>query len=106
MGRLRANFSLTHRVSLLEIRRDPEADTFLADITKARAGGNYILALRNRRTEISDDPGARDPDAKGGYDIDSVHFRYPLRPDISVLKGVDLKVSLLHKYYSRLMFKL
>lgn len=94
-------------MSRLWIRRglELEADIFLADITKARAGGNYVLALRHRRTDISDDPDAHDPDTRADYNFHCVHFHYPLRADIPVLKGVDLKVSLLHRHYHSLEFE-
>jgi ABC-type multidrug transport system fused ATPase/permease subunit len=63
------------------------------DITKAHAGGNYILNLRHRHPSILDSHDARDPDSEGAIEFHDVHFRYPLRKNVPVLRGIDLTVS-------------
>lgn len=73
--------------------RKEKADKFI-DIVKAHSGGNYILKLRHSRALISSDSNAKQPDPKGDYTFDKIHFRYPLRKNVPVLQGLDLKVGI------------
>lgn len=63
------------------------------DITKAHAGGNYILKLRYSQAQIANDPDAKKPDPDSGYRFNKVHFRYPMRNHVSVLRGLNLEVN-------------
>jgi len=67
-------------------------DKFI-DIVKAHSGGNYILKLRHSHALISNDSDAKQPEPKGDYTFDKIHFRYPLRKNVPVLQGLDLKVA-------------
>lgn len=61
-------------------------------MVKAHAGANYILKLRHSQAVISTNPDAKRPNPEGGYTFDKLHFRYPLRKNVPVLQGMDLKV--------------
>jgi len=63
------------------------------DFVKAHAGANYILKLRHSQAVITTNPDARKSDPEGEYHFDKIHFRYPLRRNIPVLQGLDLKVG-------------
>ncbi|KAI9594132.1 P-loop containing nucleoside triphosphate hydrolase protein [Syncephalis fuscata] len=71
-----------------------QASGFAPDIAKAKIAALEIFELLDRVSEI--DP--TNPDGKtvtnftGEVTADSVHFRYPARKSVKVLRGIDLKV--------------
>ncbi|RKP26905.1 multidrug resistance protein [Syncephalis pseudoplumigaleata] len=71
-----------------------QASGFAPDVAKAKIAAIEIFELLDRVSEI--DPS--DPDGKatdkftGEVAAESVHFRYPARKNVKVLRGVDLKV--------------
>lgn len=55
---------------------------------------NYILWLRELLPVVRESPENKDkgPKSGGPIQLDAVRFSYLLRPETSVLKGVDLEV--------------
>ncbi|RYP72290.1 hypothetical protein DL771_004264 [Monosporascus sp. 5C6A] len=68
---------------------------FSTSITKGVNAANYIFWLRELQPTVRETPGNRDkgPSAGGPIELDRVRFSYPLRPDATVLRGVDLTVK-------------
>lgn len=77
----------------------------MLDFVKAHAGANYILKLRHSQAVITTNPDAKKPNPDGEYNFDKVHFRYPLRRNIPVLSGLDLKVRNITSQIPSLMAK-
>ena len=65
------------------------------DLTKARTSGAAILRLINKKPEIDvwSEDGVRGGLEQGTIEFKDVHFRYPTRPDVPVLRGLNLKVE-------------
>ncbi|KAH7322493.1 ATP-binding cassette, subfamily B, member 1 [Stachybotrys elegans] len=66
---------------------------YTPNITKAHAGGNYILKLRETKASITDSPDAHNPDAGAEFHFDHVYFRYPQRRHVPVLQGLHLDIK-------------
>ncbi|KAI9146794.1 ABC multidrug transporter MDR5 [Paramyrothecium foliicola] len=66
---------------------------YTPNITKAHAGGNYILKLRESKASITDTPDGHDPDPGADFHFDHVHFRYPQRQHVPVLQGLQLDIK-------------
>ncbi|KAL4754363.1 hypothetical protein BDW72DRAFT_139062 [Aspergillus terricola var. indicus] len=64
-------------------------------ITKGINATNYIAWLHQLQPTVRETPQNHDKGPGSGAPIvmDNVRFSYPLRPDASVLKGVNLKIS-------------
>lgn len=64
-------------------------------LTLGKNAANYISWLNNLQPVVQETPENRDqgPKSGGPIDVDRLRFSYPLRPDTTVLKGVDLHVS-------------
>ncbi|KAM3956211.1 LOW QUALITY PROTEIN: multidrug resistance protein homolog 49 [Aphomia sociella] len=76
-----------------------EALSFAPNFAAARRSGARILVALRRQTNIRDEPTAtHDPDwiANGSLEFDNVHFRYPTRPGVAVLRGLTLKLQAGH----------
>ncbi|CAD5208160.1 unnamed protein product [Bursaphelenchus xylophilus] len=67
----------------------------LTAVSMGRGAGRYVLGVINNIPYI--DPyskrGAVIRKPKGAIEFSGVHFLYPLRPDIKVLKGINFKVE-------------
>lgn len=68
--------------------------SFAPDITKAKGSAQDIIGLYERQPEIdvwatNGTPGGV---TEGLIEFEDVHFRYPTRPDVPVLRGLNLKV--------------
>ncbi|USW56715.1 Putative Type 1 protein exporter [Septoria linicola] len=67
---------------------------YTSNISRAVAGGNYILKLRSSTATIADRDDAPDPDhCLGEFSFDKVEFNYPLRPQIPVLQNLELHIK-------------
>ncbi|BFZ54826.1 hypothetical protein PYCC9005_001863 [Savitreella phatthalungensis] len=69
--------------------------SFAADMSKAHESGQEILQLLERNPEIDvwSEQGERGGVQDGRIEFKDVHFRYPTRPDVPVLRGLNLTVE-------------
>lgn len=60
----------------------------------AKAAGKSIFSIIDRKSNIDplDVLGERPEVVVGDIEFDDIHFHYPARPDIAVLKGLSLKI--------------
>ncbi|KAJ8919087.1 hypothetical protein NQ315_012072 [Exocentrus adspersus] len=66
---------------------------FTPNFTKGIEAAKKVRELLTRIPEIRDSPHSRDKDeAKGDITYQAIHFAYPTRQSIEVLKGLDLSV--------------
>lgn len=69
--------------------------SFAGDMSKARNAANGLRNLFDRKPTI--DPwstdGTRNEDIEGHIEFRDVHFRYPTRPDVPVLRGLNITVK-------------
>lgn len=67
---------------------------FTLNTTKAHAAANHILYLRKQQPPINSSTGMQIPSTATGIAIEfkNVRFAYPTRPDITVLRGLNLKI--------------
>jgi ATP-binding cassette subfamily B protein len=63
------------------------------DFMRAVGASERIFALLDRARGIEAAGGARPEVARGAVRFDAVHFAYPSRPDVVVLKGVSLELA-------------
>ncbi|KAH8724990.1 lipid A export ATP-binding/permease protein msbA [Phaeosphaeriaceae sp. PMI808] len=68
---------------------------FSTSITKGKNGANAIFWLRQLQPVVQETPENEDkaPRSGGPVQLEQVRFAYPLRPDASVLKGIDLEIK-------------
>jgi ATP-binding cassette subfamily B (MDR/TAP) protein 1 len=72
---------------------------WVPDISNAQGAAADTVALLDSVPEIdSDSVGGRNPDDKvggvtGQVRLDDVHFRYPTRPEVPVLRGMSMQVK-------------
>jgi ATP-binding cassette, subfamily B (MDR/TAP), member 1 len=70
---------------------------FVPDISAARGAGTDIIRLLDSVPEIdSESDEGRNVDAKqtqGHVRFEGVHFRYPTRPSVRVLRGLNLDIK-------------
>ncbi|KAJ8098232.1 P-loop containing nucleoside triphosphate hydrolase protein [Lipomyces tetrasporus] len=71
--------------------------SYAADMTKAKSATQSIKNLFDREPEIdewSDEGKVFDPEqVEGDIEFRDVHFRYPTRPSVPVLRGLNLRVK-------------
>ena len=69
---------------------------FTTSMTKGKNAANYCFWLNELEPTVQETPQNRDngPTSGGPVELEDVRFSYPLRPDATVLKGVNLEVSL------------
>nr|XP_006814548.1 PREDICTED: multidrug resistance protein 1-like [Saccoglossus kowalevskii] len=72
-----------------------QASSFAPDAAKAKVAANQIFFLLDRESEIdtSSTEGLKPEKCISELELHDVRFRYPTRPDVPVLRGVDLKVN-------------
>jgi ATP-binding cassette subfamily B (MDR/TAP) protein 1 len=70
-----------------------QVSNFMPDIAKAKISTINITSLLDRKSKIdySDPSGEKREKCSGKADLVNVSFSYPIRPDIKVLKGIDLE---------------
>lgn len=68
----------------------------LIGITKGLNAANYVFWLHSLQPTVRATPEnkTRGPVSGDCIDLKDIRFSYPLRPDIPVLRGVNLKVCL------------
>ncbi|KAF0296828.1 Multidrug resistance protein 1 [Amphibalanus amphitrite] len=71
------------------------AVAFSPDINKAFISARRVFALLDRKPTIdsSTQAGPKLPGLSGSISLDGVQFRYPSRPAVTVLRGLNLKVQ-------------
>lgn len=70
-----------------------QVSNFMPDVAKAKISTINVLSLLDRKSKIdySIQSGQNHEKSTGKADLVNVSFCYPIRPDIKVLKGVDLE---------------
>lgn len=68
---------------------------FVPDISTARSSASDIINLLDSQPEINAESteGKILHDVKGRIRIQDVHFRYPTRPGVRVLRGLNISVE-------------
>jgi len=66
-----------------------------AQIVKAVGATEEVLDIFEQQTEDLQEPGAllSSKKAKGAVELNNIHFSYPTRPDIEVLKGITFSIK-------------
>ncbi|ODV91348.1 hypothetical protein CANCADRAFT_3056 [Tortispora caseinolytica NRRL Y-17796] len=69
--------------------------SFAPDMTKAGGAARNVLSLLRLEPSIDaeTDEGIKIDDCRGDIDFVDVHFRYPTRPEVPVLRGLNLSVK-------------
>ncbi|KAH9513520.1 Multidrug resistance protein 1 [Bulinus truncatus] len=72
-----------------------QAASFLPDYTKAQLSAGYIFTMLDivPKIDIFSAKGSIKENISGDIKLDNVHFIYPTRPDVHVLKGVNIEVK-------------
>ncbi|RUS77640.1 hypothetical protein EGW08_014600 [Elysia chlorotica] len=70
---------------------------FAPDFTKARQAASFIFDLHDKVPPIDAYSQAGEKPAEGSFSatlrFKGIHFRYPMRPDVKILNGLDLSVE-------------
>jgi ATP-binding cassette subfamily B (MDR/TAP) protein 1 len=68
---------------------------FVPDISSAKSAGSQILRLLDTRPEIDSESteGHVPQNVRGQVQFENVHFRYPTRPGVRVLRGLNLTIE-------------
>jgi ATP-binding cassette subfamily B protein len=64
-----------------------------ADLMRASGATERVFELLDRAPEIPAEGGERPAGVAGRVDLEAVRFSYPSRPEIEVLRGVDLTIA-------------
>ncbi|ORY83184.1 P-loop containing nucleoside triphosphate hydrolase protein [Protomyces lactucae-debilis] len=69
--------------------------SFAPDIMKAKGSAQKIIGLFERQPEIDSwsKDGLKNGVTEGAIEFKDVHFRYPTRPDVPVLRGLNLRIE-------------
>ncbi|GCC29141.1 hypothetical protein chiPu_0007578 [Chiloscyllium punctatum] len=72
-----------------------QASTFAPDYTKAKISAQKIFRLLERKPliETYDEGGEKPSKFEGNIEFCNVKFAYPTRPDVQVLKGLNVQVN-------------
>jgi ATP-binding cassette subfamily B protein len=79
--------------ALLVARGFRNASRFTAESLRAIGATQWIFDLLGRTPLIPLDGGERPGDLDGSVTLERVRFRYPTRPEVEALKGVDLRIE-------------
>ena len=65
------------------------------DISSAKGAANEIVKLLDLTPEIDalSKEGKKPEDVQGHIRLEEVHFRYPTRPDVRVLRNMNIEVK-------------
>ena len=68
---------------------------FVPDMSSAKGAANDIINLLDSTPEIDAESteGQSLPDARGRVVLEDIHFRYPTRPGVRVLRNLNLVVE-------------
>lgn len=69
--------------------------SFVPDISAAKGAGSSIIRLLDSRPKIDAEStdGIVPQNVRGQIKFENIHFRYPTRPGVRVLRGLDLTVE-------------
>ncbi|KAG1653013.1 Phosphatidylcholine translocator ABCB4 [Nymphon striatum] len=71
-----------------------EWSSYLPDYTKAKLSAGLMFHMMEMEPTIdSSNPGGIRPEIVGEVQLNNIYFRYPSRPDITVLRGLSLYVK-------------
>jgi ATP-binding cassette subfamily B protein len=79
--------------ALLVARGFRNASRFTAESLRAIGATQWAFDLLGRKPLISPDGGERPDDLDRSLTFERLRFRYPTRPDVEALKGVDLRIE-------------
>jgi ABC-type multidrug transport system fused ATPase/permease subunit len=79
--------------ALLVARGFRNASRFTAESLRAIGATQWIFDLLGRTPLIPLDGGEQPGDMDGSVTLERVRFRYPSRPEVEALKGVDLRIE-------------
>ena len=79
--------------ALLVARGFRNASRFTAESLRAVGATQWIFELLEGTPRIPLDGGAAPDDLDGSIALEQVRFRYPTRPDVEALRGVDLRIE-------------
>ncbi|KAK3580600.1 hypothetical protein CHS0354_002698 [Potamilus streckersoni] len=67
----------------------------LETISASRAAAARVFEIIERKSyiDVTSDTGTKPSTVRGNIEIKDIHFHYPSRPDIKVLKGLSLRVD-------------
>ena len=69
------------------------ASDFWGEAVRGLGATQWIFAMLAREPRMPVDGGARLARVEGAVTLDGVRFRYPTRPDVDALAGIDLRVQ-------------
>ncbi|XP_061185823.1 ATP-dependent translocase ABCB1-like [Saccostrea echinata] len=72
-----------------------ETSAFAPDVGKAKKSAALIFKLLDREPKIDpySEEGIKDESFTSAVSFRNIHFRYPTRPDVEVLRGLNLEVT-------------
>ncbi|XP_052275142.1 ATP-dependent translocase ABCB1-like isoform X2 [Dreissena polymorpha] len=72
-----------------------QASSFLPDYSKAATAGGLIFKIINTvpAIDVASEAGQHPSNISGSIHFKDVHFKYPMRPDVAVLKGINIRVE-------------
>jgi ABC-type multidrug transport system fused ATPase/permease subunit len=79
--------------ALLVARGFRNASRFTAESLRAIGATEWVFELIGRTPLIPLDGGEQPGDLDGSVALERVRFRYPTRPDVEALRGVDLRIE-------------
>jgi len=79
--------------ALLVARGFRNASRFVAEAQRAIGATGWAFDLVGRKPLIPVEGGERPDDLDGSITLERVRFRYPTRPDVEALKGIDLHIA-------------
>src|SRR6187401_309896 len=65
---------------------------FYTEVIAALGGTERIREILNESTEVSVPANVNRPKVEGHISFENVYFEYPSRPDVGVLKGIDMDI--------------
>jgi len=89
-----SNFFIALSATIFGTTQAGSVFQYSPDFSKAQSAANELVNLFEGEVEIDADSkdGVVLPDIKGHIVLQDVHFRYPTRPDVPVLRGLNLEV--------------
>ncbi len=79
--------------ALLVARGLRSGSRFSAEALRAVGAAAWVFELIDRRPTIPLEGGLRPPDLDASIAFERTRFRYPARPDVEALKGIDLRID-------------
>jgi len=70
-----------------------QAVALIPDIMKAKAAASRLFAVIERKPLLDENPDGKTPQIQGQITFKNVFFKYPTRPEVTVLKKFSLKVK-------------